>query len=1213
MARRMIAIILALIMVFAMTPTAYAMSVSVGNATAGNSVSVSWSGCPSDISHYEYSVRDLTTDNLIYNRSGTTGTSFSIPGSEIIAGHEYRVWVGGIRVGSSEVPAEYQSTVTFSVRGCSHANIYERALSQKTKSISDTEHRHTFTWQDVCTDCGEYIGSTYETKKTERHTLNSNGDCTVCDYRSACTHDRTRKVAAEEWYESVSASQHKHITLFNRVCQDCDDVVGTYLTDSSLNESENESHRFRSGACRDCGYVKAEDLTVSVSSRPSSANTGETLSASASAKGGEGGYDYAWQVYRGHTIVEETDYSMGSSYSYTPSTAGSYRFQVFVRDAGGNTASASGSLITVVAVCQHEAKATLVKTTYSDVAPGMHNVRYDYENNCKHCGMYMNAFKNEATEPHTYPGGANCVCGRKYVCPHAQTHPSVQAAAYLSVSADKHRTTYTYQDVCDVCYTNIGQTYTERVEEAHVFDRNGDCEVCDYRVQCRHTRKQLVPQSDGVTVVSDQEHKRTTVNDEVCADCRAVLRKYVPIDVVEAHSFVGGTCSACGYSRQPLSVSIQITPQSGSLGQTVRITASANGGGGSYQYAWQVYKNGSIVHETAYSRGGSYSYTLDTIGEYAFGVYAQDKNGAVVSARSGSVTVTCSHAITYKASQSTKYEFISDDMHKVIQTYTVCCRACQAPLRDGTDETTKKHAYDAAGICACGHEVELICPKHGVAHQYRSGYEIDHDHKIFMKCACGDWYYTGKTLTNKVKVCEVCYPPEEEEKPAGGTDDENTAGIPEHEHDYKTYFDSNLDSYQYCTICAPRTVEQILQDILNLQRYVSHLAQQETEHATQNVDDWKMQLSEDELLSAMQTNIKYNRGYVDQVFDKQFRDELKDVAEDGLLKVYSAIEGDASAVLVTTNLKAGILVDQLTEPYNDSPVNFDWAKTFKDCLALVGFESKLIDDLTVIWLENDFFRDVDVVTADDFANALKEYGSPSVMKVLGSAADFWPIIESAMNAVDEYGKYEAAITEMGSENWSRLTDTLRSSVAPITKSAASILDVVANPSERLNYVVSKNIDVGNARDLLAKLVGAKLTVSPPLMPIVVSYEASTAFNEFLFNTNDTISAIVATQNSLEISDACFSTLGTAWSIYSNSPTEDNLHALKMAYYACTISDASLFSSLGKFGEANADATLTKIHRFFGIENKGEKLAELSDAASKLIYSDLDILDMIHVH
>lgn len=41
-------------------------------------------------------------------------------------------------------------------------------------------------------------------------------------------------------------------------------------------------------------------------------------------------------------------------------------------------------------------------------------------------------------------------------------------------------------------------------------------------------------------------------------------------------------------------------------------------------------------------------------------------------------------------------------------------------------------------------------------HNYVQGYEAAHPHKIYMKCSCGDWYYTGETTT--LDNCELCHP-----------------------------------------------------------------------------------------------------------------------------------------------------------------------------------------------------------------------------------------------------------------------------------------------------------------------------------------------------------------------------------------------------------------------------------------------------------------------
>lgn len=42
------------------------------------------------------------------------------------------------------------------------------------------------------------------------------------------------------------------------------------------------------------------------------------------------------------------------------------------------------------------------------------------------------------------------------------------------------------------------------------------------------------------------------------------------------------------------------------------------------------------------------------------------------------------------------------------------------------------------------------------SHSYGRNYETDHPHRVYMKCSCGDWYYTGETT--KMDGCDLCYP-----------------------------------------------------------------------------------------------------------------------------------------------------------------------------------------------------------------------------------------------------------------------------------------------------------------------------------------------------------------------------------------------------------------------------------------------------------------------
>ena len=119
-----------------------------------------------------------------------------------------------------------------------------------------------------------------------------------------------------------------------------------------------------------------------------------------------------------------------------------------------------------------------------------------------------------ATEPHNYNEDGVCEdCGSKKICDHEKTH----------VVDNKDQT---HSLVCDEC----GEVLEGPVSCIYV---NGKCAVCgsEEPAKCEHANKIYTPVADGKT------------HEVSCADCGETLKQW------EAHDFVDGVCSKCGYEE----------------------------------------------------------------------------------------------------------------------------------------------------------------------------------------------------------------------------------------------------------------------------------------------------------------------------------------------------------------------------------------------------------------------------------------------------------------------------------------------------------------------------------------------------------------------------------------------------------------------------------------------------------------------------------------
>ena len=694
------ALLLSLVPISASAVSSIGLSYSQPSVGRG-ALKLYWDSAP-NVEFYAYSVRDITTDESICSNERTSRTSASVSWTWE-NNHSYRIWAGACCTGNDPDNTstwDYTGMDSFTVVGCPHTNT-ETAWDTTNhdvsyKSISDYEHKITGYEYEYCTKCFERIGKSHKVTETQAHVFDSDGDCTICNYRHSCQHKNTELVIASGFpsYKSCNAKEHTCTTLYDRVCANA--TCGKVVKLGDTRTTEDQPHRFNSsGRCKDCGYQKSyEKLQVSVSRSQSEAYAGSSISASASVSGGDGQYKCGWEVTCNGQTVSQTDMGMGAYYSYTASTVGQYVFTVTVTDGQGSRVDASSQSITVKAKpCEHP--------TYA--------VQWTADpRSCK------------------------------------------------SISDSEHTTTGYQYKYCTVCGVQISEKFKATETEPHQFDAAGDCLSCDYRHSCQHKDTTLVIASGFPSYKScnAKEHTCTTLYDRVCAN--ATCGKVVKLGDTrttedQPHRFnSSGRCKDCGYQKsyEKLQLGVSRLKAEAYVGDTIGASASASGGNGQYNYEWQISLNGQVIDTFAGGRDDSYTITASSAGQYVFTATVTDGQGSCKTASSSAITVkakACEHASYTDVPGTSKYTQISDAKHKKTTLMRRVCDSCKKTLNEYNKEESESHHFANGSCKECGAaDPNAVCKHKNVTDQFAyasitgQGNTQQHIVTDTRKIVCGD-------------------------------------------------------------------------------------------------------------------------------------------------------------------------------------------------------------------------------------------------------------------------------------------------------------------------------------------------------------------------------------------------------------------------------------------------------------------------------------------
>ena len=145
--KRTIALLMLVMMLPLQTVYAASVSVTIGEAKAGEKITFSWTKV-SGADHYEYSVRELTSNKLIYDHkeAAVTKRSAYIPAKKVHEGARFEIWVGAFK-SSGKLLCEDKATCVVA------AGVPEKLSSPVVTAPSGgdvlTELSYKFTWKSV--------------------------------------------------------------------------------------------------------------------------------------------------------------------------------------------------------------------------------------------------------------------------------------------------------------------------------------------------------------------------------------------------------------------------------------------------------------------------------------------------------------------------------------------------------------------------------------------------------------------------------------------------------------------------------------------------------------------------------------------------------------------------------------------------------------------------------------------------------------------------------------------------------------------------------------------------------------------------------------------------------------------------------------------------------------------------------------------------------
>ena len=356
-----------------------------------------------------------------------------------------------------------------------------------------------------------------------------------------------------------------------------------------------------------------EKLNAKISASTKQISVGEKVKLTASATGGSGKYSYKFTLYKDGKWKDLQAYGNSTTYTWTAPETGKYSLYVAVNDSEGNHTNAYVPIEVkkeqLIVSLKASAKSVLLgeKVSLTAIAKGG-SEKYSYKfvlyDNDKWKDLQTYGDSNTYTWTASKAGKYSLyVAVKDSEGNHTNAYVPIEVKnGQLSVSIEASTKSIRVGEKIKLTATAKGGS--GKYSYKFVLYDNG-----------KWKDLQTYGDSNTYTWIASKAGKYSlyvAVNDSDGEHINA----YVPVEVKNGQ----------------LSVSIEASTKSISVGEKIKLTATARGGSGKYSYKFVLYDNGMWKDLQTYGDSNTYTWTASKVGKYSLYVAVDDSYGHHINA-----------------------------------------------------------------------------------------------------------------------------------------------------------------------------------------------------------------------------------------------------------------------------------------------------------------------------------------------------------------------------------------------------------------------------------------------------------------------------------------------------------------------------------------------------------------------------------------------------